>query len=178
VDLTELLADVDNKRAIRQLERAHSKSLVEYEEKRKRRSLERRWLQEDSSYLEARVRELRRRTAQGRVQVMQKAEDLAVASASPVMRRTSGTMSSPCLPRLQESHRGAMTGGKQSAAVRSLKSLQRELKTSDSHADRSPASRADADTAMGLPFLEPQGVHTSMSSSLLRVLAAGVTLRG
>lgn len=199
VDLTAQLSDIESQQVLRRLGRKHARSIAEYEERKQRRSLERRWLQEDNSYLEARVRELRHRTVQGRKdEAMQKAEDVmrrTSGALAPVVRRTSGTTSVPVLPLLQgpqsltgmPSPLGAMTGGKQSAAVRSLKDLQRELKGFDLRADGSPTSRADADTALVLPFLEggptqrwpdtAEGFHPSRNSSLLCALAAGVAFR-
>jgi len=148
-------------------ERAGDNPFVEYEDREQRLREERRWLQEDRSYLDTRVKELRHRTAQGRKDalMMQKVVGLA-GEVAPELRRTGGTLSLPELPRNRGSqslagmppHRGARTGRKQTAAVRSLKDLQRELKESILHVDKKPSSKANGDKAMVLPLLS-LGLH-------------------
>lgn len=130
-------------------ERAGDNPFVEYEDREQRLREERRWLQEDRSYLNTRVKELRHKTAQGRKDalMMQKVGGRAGA-LEPDMRRTAGTFSLPELPRnkgaqplagLPPPH-GARTGRKQAAAVRSLKDLQRELRESIPLVDKKPSS--------------------------------------
>jgi hypothetical protein len=169
---------------------------VEYGQRGRRLSLERRWLQEDTSYLDTRVNELRHRTEQGRKDALlsQKAAFLAEAPA-PEMRRTAGTLSLPELPALQEKQSlagtrppsGARPGRRQPAAVRSLKDLQRELQEStvhDLHVGKKLSSRATSGNAMVLPLLgsvEARGrgvrLAPSRKSSLLHAFIVGVALQ-
>jgi hypothetical protein len=181
VDLTKQLSDasVESLRSPRRrdgrthsnttlrAERAGDNPFVEYEDREQRLREERRWLQEDRSYLDTRVKELRHRTAQGRKDalMMQKVAGLAGAPESE-MRRTAGTLSLPELPRHRgpqslasmPAPHGARTGRKQTAAVRSLKDLQRELKESILHVDKKPSAKANGDKATVLPLLT-LGLH-------------------
>mmetsp|Transcript_96539 Transcript_96539/g.272971 ORF Transcript_96539/g.272971 Transcript_96539/m.272971 type:complete len:211 (-) Transcript_96539:566-1198(-) len=148
-------------------ERAGDNPFVEYEDREQRLREERRWLQEDRSYLDTRVKELRHRTAQKRKDALMMQKVAGVAGAlEPDMRRTAGTLSLPELPRGKGAQSfaalpapsGARTGRKQTAAVRSLKDLQRELKESILHVDKKQTSKAIGDKAMVLPLLS-LGLH-------------------
>lgn len=142
-------------------ERAGDNPFVEYEDREQRLREERRWLQEDRSYLDTRVKELRHRTAQGRKDALMMQKVGLAGEVAPEMRRTAGTLSLPELPRNRGSQsltgmpppHGARTGRKQTAAVRSLKDLQRELKESILHVEKKPSSKANGDKATVLPLL-------------------------
>merc|ERR1719188_1683862 len=108
---------------------------VEYEDREQQKILERRWLQEDRSYMDTRMKELRHKTAQRRKDALVMKKVVGTpndGSEKETLRRMPGALSLPELPRLVgvEAFGSASplrTGRRQCAAVRSLKDLQRTL---------------------------------------------------